>query len=105
LGEIASTMNAVERLEVSRVESGIFKQLLNIQNTSTDERISFVRGDIPCHEMQDMVKNGDCDCVFVLAANSFHQVEDVADQNLTMPPKSTWVEPKLLTGFVSQIFD
>jgi hypothetical protein len=22
-----------------------------------------------------------------------------------MPPKSTWVEPKLLTGFVSQIFD
>ena len=105
LGEVASTMNAVEKLEVSRVESGIFKQLLNIQNTSTDERISFVRGDIPCQEMQDMVKNGACDCVFVLAANSFHQVEDVADQNLTMPPKSTWVEPKLLTGFVSQIFD
>jgi uncharacterized protein (DUF1015 family) len=32
-------------------------------------------------------------------------VMEVADQGLTMPPKSTWVEPKLLTGFITQLFD
>ena len=76
-----------------------------IENTSSDARISFMRGDTPLTQMQEMIAKGDCDCVFVLPANSFAQVEAVADQNLTMPPKSTWVEPKLLTGLVSQYFD
>jgi uncharacterized protein (DUF1015 family) len=92
-------------LEVSRIESGIIRELLGIENTSTDGRISFMRGDTPLSEMQEMVKQGECDCVFVLPANSFSQVEAVADQNLSMPPKSTWVEPKLLTGLVSQQFN
>ena len=104
LGTVSSSMNAVAQLEVSRVESGIFKELFNIQNSSTDNRIAFMRGDTPLAEMQNQLNLGKCDCVFVLAANTFHQVEAVADQGLTMPPKSTWVEPKLLTGFVSQYF-
>lgn len=96
--------NAVDQLEVSRVEKGILKELFGIENTSNDSRISFMRGDTPLSEMRKMIDEGACDCVFVLPANSFDQVEAVADQHLTMPPKSTWVEPKLLTGFVSQKF-
>lgn len=99
------SLNAVEQLEVTRIESGIFRDLMGIENTSNDSRISFMRGDTPLNQMKDMVDQGECDCVFVLPANSFSQVEAVADQNLTMPPKSTWVEPKLLTGLVSQLFD
>jgi len=99
------SLNAVEQLEVTRIESGILRDLMGIENTSNDSRISFMRGDTPLNQMKDMVDQGECDCVFVLPANSFSQVEAVADQNLTMPPKSTWVEPKLLTGLVSQLFD
>lgn len=95
--------SAVDLLEVSRVELGVMKDLLGIENTSEDPRISFVRGDTPISEMQQNVQSGLCDCVFILPANSFAQVERVADQGLTMPPKSTWVEPKLLTGFVTQL--
>lgn len=105
LGVPSPTLNAVDQLEVSRIESGVLSELMGIYDTSNDERISFMRGDTPLSQMDAMVKQGDCDCVFVLPANSFSQVEAVADQNLTMPPKSTWVEPKLLTGFVSQLFD
>lgn len=105
LGQPLPTQNAVEQLEVSRIESGIILELLGIENTSTDERISFMRGDTPLSDMERMVNEGECDCVFVLPANSFCQVESVADQNLTMPPKSTWVEPKLLTGLVTQQFN
>ena len=105
LGTPEAGLNAVEQLEVSRIESGIMRDLLGIENTSSDARISFMRGDTPLTQMQEMIAKGDCDCVFVLPANSFAQVEAVADQNLTMPPKSTWVEPKLLTGLVSQYFD
>jgi len=85
--------------------SGIIRGLMGIENTSHDARISFMRGDTPLQKMKWIIDQGECDCVFVLPANSFDQVEAVADQNLTMPPKSTWIEPKLLTGFVSQQFD
>ncbi len=105
LGEVRAEDNAVEQLEVSRVESGIIKSVFGIENTSNDPRISFMRGDTPLVQMESMIAQGDCCCVFVLPANSFQQVEAVADQQLTMPPKSTWVEPKLLTGFLSQRFD
>lgn len=105
LGSPDRSLNAVEQLEVTRIESGILRDLMGIENTSNDSRISFMRGDTPLNQMKDMVDQGECDCVFVLPANSFSQVEAVADQNLTMPPKSTWVEPKLLTGLVSQLFD
>ena len=105
LGETTTAMNAVEKLEVTRIESGIIRGLMGIENTSHDARISFMRGDTPLQKMKWLIDQGECDCVFVLPANSFDQVEAVADQNLTMPPKSTWIEPKLLTGFVSQQFD
>lgn len=105
LGESNPAMNAVEKLEVTRVESGIIRNLIGIENTSHDGRISFMRGDTPLQTMKSKIEQGECDCVFVLPANSFDQVEAVADQNLTMPPKSTWIEPKLLTGFVTQQFD
>ena len=105
LGSPDRSLNAVEQLEVTRIESGILRDLMGIENTSNDSRISFMRGDTPLNQMKDLVDLGECDCVFVLPANSFSQVEAVADQNLTMPPKSTWVEPKLLTGLVSQLFD
>jgi uncharacterized protein (DUF1015 family) len=105
LGETTTAMNAVEKLEVTRIESGIIRGLMGIENTSHDARISFMRGDTPLQKMKWIIDQGECDCVFVLPANSFDQVEAVADQNLTMPPKSTWIEPKLLTGFVSQQFD
>ncbi len=105
LGSPDPSLNAVEQLEVTRIESGILRDLMGIENTSNDSRISFMRGDTPLNQMKDMVDQRECDCVFVLPANSFSQVEAVADQNLTMPPKSTWVEPKLLTGLVSQLFD
>lgn len=52
-----------------------------------------------------MIEQGTYDCAFVLPANSFRQVMEVADQGLIMPPKSTWVEPKLLTGFITQLLD
>jgi uncharacterized protein (DUF1015 family) len=32
------------------------------------------------------------------------EIQEVADAGQTMPPKSTWIEPKLLTGMLIQEF-
>ena len=105
LGDCSSDCNAVGKLEVNRIETLLFPELFGIVDTAKDERMAFMRGDTPISEIKLMIENGIYDCAFAVPANSFGQVMDVADQGLTMPPKSTWVEPKLLTGFITQLFD
>ena len=104
LGKTDSNSNAVGKLEVNRIETMLFPEMFGISDTSKDDRMAFVRGDTPISEIKAMLVQGKCDCAFVVPANSFGQVMEVADEGLTMPPKSTWVEPKLLTGFITQLF-
>ena len=105
LGKSDSNTNAVGKLEVNRIETMLFPFMFGISDTSKDDRMDFVRGDTPISEIKAMLEKGECDFAFVVPSNSFGQVMEVADQGLTMPPKSTWVEPKLLTGFITQLFD
>lgn len=100
----AIELNAADSLEVSKIDSELIKPLFGIQDPSHDPRISFVRGDIALCTMKQQIQIGEIDCVFVLPANTFEQVVNIADQNLIMPPKSTWIEPKMLSGFITQVF-
>ena len=38
---------------------------------------------------------------FTLPAVTSYQIKKIADNNKSMPPKSTWFEPKLLDGLIS----
>ncbi|MGI9557860.1 MAG: DUF1015 domain-containing protein, partial [Solirubrobacterales bacterium] len=46
------------------------------------------------------VQDGRADCAFVLRPTPVEQVREVAAAGETMPPKSTYFFPKLLTGIV-----
>lgn len=104
LGHLSEQHNAVDELEVTQLEKQILGPLFNLYDSKTDERISFLRGDTAIFKIKEKLNRGEVDFVFVLPANTFSQVMNVADQQLTMPPKSTWIEPKLMTGFIIQQF-
>ena len=105
LGDCDPDCDAVGKLEVNRIETTLFPSMFGISDSGKDDRMAFLRGDTPISQIKLMIEQGMYDFAFVLPANSFGQVMEVADQGLTMPPKSTWVEPKLLTGFITQLFD
>ena len=42
--------------------------------------------------------SGEFAVAFILKAVEFNQLKEIADQSLLMPPKSTYIEPKLLSG-------
>ncbi|RLF41858.1 MAG: DUF1015 domain-containing protein, partial [Thermoplasmata archaeon] len=43
--------------------------------------------------------------VFYLHPTSVEELERVADEGRSMPPKSTWFDPKLLTGLVFHLLE
>ena len=50
------------------------------------------------HELQRLVDSGEADVAFHLHPVRFAELQAVADSGGTMPPKSTYIEPKLRSG-------
>ena len=96
-------LNAVDRLDVSILEDHVFKSKLNIHDSKTDNQLSFLKGSIPCEILEAEVEAGIYDAVFTVHPCHIQNVFDVADQGLIMPPKSTYIEPKLRTGLTVQM--
>jgi uncharacterized protein (DUF1015 family) len=88
------------QLDVARLESELFPALFGIENSRIDSRISFLRGDVSYRKLQEMLVEGKAGWIFIVAANTMDDIEKVADAGEVMPPKSTWVEPKLMTGML-----
>lgn len=87
-------------LDVSIVEEFILKNIFYINDSKTDKRISFLDGTKGIFTLQETIDNKEFDLAITLYQTSINEVKAIAEQNLIMPPKSTWIEPKLRTGLV-----
>lgn len=93
----------IEDLDVSILEDKVLRPVLNIQNTRTDDRIVFVGGIRGLKELEMMVDSGMA-VAFSMYPTSIGKLISVADAGLLMPAKSTWFEPKLMSGiFIHEI--
>ncbi len=94
----------VTALDVSALQERVLAPLLGINDPRTDMRISFVGGIKGSAELQRRVDSGEMAVAFELFPVSVSDIMDVADAGMIMPPKSTWFEPKLGSGwFIHQI--
>ena len=88
----------VRSLDVSILQDKVLRPLLNIQDPKEDPRISFVGGIRGLLELQSAVDTGKAKAAFSMYPTSMDELFAVADAGELMPPKSTWFEPKLLSG-------
>ncbi len=90
----------LESLDVAIVEEFLLKRIFNITDSKTDKRLSFLDGSKGIGKIQQAVDNGDNSVLITLYSTSIDEIKQVAENNLIMPPKSTWIEPKLRTGLI-----
>lgn len=95
--------DAVGSLDVSVLQDYLLGPILGIGDPRTDARIDFVGGIRGLSELEKRAQE-DMTVSFSMFPTSITELFDVADQNLLMPPKSTWFEPKLRSGlFIHEI--
>ncbi len=95
--------DAVGSLDVSVLQDYLLGPILGIGDPRTDARIDFVGGIRGLSELEKRAQE-DMMISFSMFPTSITELFDVADQNLLMPPKSTWFEPKLRSGlFIHEI--
>ncbi|MBC7864537.1 MAG: DUF1015 domain-containing protein [Bacteroidia bacterium] len=97
---VINTKDPVKRLDASILSDHILGPLLGIKDIRSDKRISFVPGIKGMQELKRMVDIGKFKLAFGLFPVRMPELKNIADNNLIMPPKTTWVEPKMRSGLV-----
>lgn len=87
-------------LDVTILSEKVLAPLLNIVDLRKDKRIDFVGGLRGLNELKKRVDSGEMKVAFALYPVTMKQLINIADNNLIMPPKVTWFEPKLRSGLV-----
>ncbi|MCB5951203.1 DUF1015 family protein [Enterococcus sp. BWT-B8] len=88
----------VDGLDVSLLQKYVFADIFDIQDVRTDKRIDFVGGIRGMTELERLVDSKQWTAAFAVYPTTMDDLLNVADAGKIMPPKSTWFEPKLLSG-------
>jgi uncharacterized protein (DUF1015 family) len=76
----------------------ILKPILGIEDLRNDGRIAYIHGQNDLMEIKAKIDSGKCAVGFGMLPLTIEEIKLVADEGLTMPPKSTYIEPKLRSG-------
>jgi len=97
------TTDPIGILDVTILQHNVLDKLLGIKDPRTDKRIDFVGGIRGLEELARRVNSGEMKVAFALYPVTIQQLFDIADSGNVMPPKSTWFEPKLRDGLITQV--
>jgi uncharacterized protein (DUF1015 family) len=85
-------------LDPAVLQSAVLGPLLGVTDPAGDPRLTFVPGSVSNADLAGWA--GDDGIAFALAPVAFADVRAVADRGASMPPKSTYFEPKPRSGLV-----
>jgi len=88
----------VGQLDVTILSTNVLEPIFNIVDLRKDKRIEFVGGMRGLDELEKRVDSGEMKVAFSMYPVSMKQLISISDNDLIMPPKVTWFEPKLRSG-------
>lgn len=94
------TSDIVASLDVSVLQDQLLAPVLKIVDVRTDTRIGLIGGVKGTAELERLVASGKAAAAFSMYPVSMSDLMAVSDAGATMPPKSTWFEPKLRDGLL-----
>jgi uncharacterized protein (DUF1015 family) len=90
----------IDSLDVSVLQERVMTGILGITDPRGDPRLQYLGGARPLRDLEALVDRGEFAVAFSMQPVRVDVVLAIADAGGVMPPKSTWFEPKLLSGLV-----
>jgi len=87
-------------LDVSILQNYLLKPILGVEDIRTDTNIDFIGGIRGTQELEKLVDGGKAKVAFSMYPVFVEDLINISNAGETMPPKSTWFEPKLRDGMV-----
>jgi uncharacterized protein (DUF1015 family) len=89
-----------EMIDAAILSKYVLDPILNITDLRNDKRIAFVSGKKGTQYLQEQVDSKKANLSFGLFPVEIADVFKMADKGENMPPKTTWIEPKMRSGLV-----
>ena len=90
----------LDNLDAQILYDKVLFPLLGIEDLRNDERIDYIPGKQSISVIKDLIDEGEFEVGFMLYPSDINEIKALADNNLIMPPKSTYIEPKFRSGLV-----
>lgn len=91
-------ITALDELDAQLLYKTILKPILGIDDLRHDDRIEYVDGRNEMVTIKSSVDSGEYILGFGMCPSNVEQMKQIADEGLKMPPKSTYILPKLRSG-------
>lgn len=92
--------SVLESLDAQILYEKVLHPILGITDLRNDERIDYIPGNQSIITMKEVIDEGEFEVGFMLFPTEISEIKGLADNNLIMPPKSTYIEPKFRSGLV-----
>ncbi len=90
----------LENLDAQILYDKVLQPILAIEDLRNDERIEYIPGKQSILTIKELVDEGEFEVGFMLYPSDISEIKALADNNLIMPPKSTYIEPKFRSGLM-----
>lgn len=101
--ELRQKQSDLNDLDHFLLEQFIIKDILGIEDPKTTEKITYIKGNSTVEgitAIKEKVDSGEYKVGFGIYPVSFNDLLKVSDEKIVMPPKCTYIEPKLVTALV-----
>ncbi|MCB9265931.1 MAG: DUF1015 domain-containing protein [Lewinellaceae bacterium] len=87
-------------LDAMLLDDCVLANVLGVEDVRTDQRILYVEGPRGVEGILQAVSKGEEGVAFCLFPVKLEELMRVADAGKAMPPKSTWIEPRMKNGLL-----
>ena len=89
---------ALEQLDAQILFDLVLKPILGITDLRNDSRIDYLPGKKDAIALKEKMDSQNFEVAFGMVPITINEMKNIADEGLKMPPKSTYIEPKLRSG-------
>ncbi len=90
--------NPLEQLDTYILYETVLKPILGITDLRNDNRIEYIDGRRDISSLKHYIDSGTFAVSFGMLPITITELKEIANAGLKMPPKSTYIEPKLRSG-------
>ncbi|BDS14938.1 DUF1015 family protein [Aureispira anguillae] len=94
-----------ETLDVYFLNKFVLEGILNIEDIRTEPDIKYVEGPKGAFSLERRVREGKAKVGFNLYPVALEDLITISDEQDTLPPKSTWIEPRMRNGFIAHLYN
>src|SRR5690606_11148522 len=101
--ELRSNEASLHHLDHHLLDQYILKDIFGIENTDSSERIKYLKGNSSVEgilKLKEKIDDGHGAVGFGIYPVSFNEMLRIPDNKISMPPKCTYIEPKLISALI-----